>query len=103
MKARALARWVAYIGGWFWLPCPLCGAEFGGQEWRDQVATDGTRLVSSVPCPDGPLGMSLGICPDCTAAGRGYVDPVVMAWLDWEAEGFWTSHPELVRPDGEER
>lgn len=24
----------AWLGGYFWLPCPLCGEMFGGHQWR---------------------------------------------------------------------
>lgn len=26
----------AYLGGYFWLPCPICGEEFGGFECGEQ-------------------------------------------------------------------
>jgi hypothetical protein len=33
---RARPRWVQHIrailGGYFWLPCPMCGKPFGGHE-----------------------------------------------------------------------
>ena len=54
-------------------PCPLCGIEFGGHEWRFR---DGA--VSHIPDekypPPGPTGpwRYTGICPFCTAAGRGW-------------------------------
>lgn len=25
----------ARLGGYFWMPCPFCGAMFGGNEWAD--------------------------------------------------------------------
>jgi hypothetical protein len=69
MRFRRLHRWYAHRFGFFWLPCPLCGQMFGGHEWRD---IDGK--VASIPT--GRPGHTLwyegeGICPDCTAAGRG--------------------------------
>lgn len=63
---RWLHRWYAAVGGFFWLPCPLCGVHFGGHEWRPV----GGRLAS-VPDPCGPSNMSVGICPRCTRAGLG--------------------------------
>ena len=51
---------------YFWLPCPLCGAHFGGHEWRD---IDGK--TSHIPDPGGEPGCYTGICPACTRAGRG--------------------------------
>lgn len=98
MRHRAANRAYALVGGYFWLPCPLCGQEFGGHEWRD---IDSKR--SSIPAPDGPQGMSIGICPDCTEAGRGYDDPIFMRRCDELTEEFFAAHPELARrlPTGE--
>lgn len=53
----------AAAAGYFWTPCPLCGAPFGGHEWRDQ---DG--LIAATPKPGGG---HTAICPTCTRAGRG--------------------------------
>lgn len=63
---RRAHHWYATTRGYFWLPCPLCGREFGGHEWR---AADG--LVASIPTPGGEPGEGTGICPRCTAAGLG--------------------------------
>lgn len=70
---RALARLAANTGGFFWLPCPSCGQEFGGHEWTDvdghesgipsEVRRDGNGEITSVT--------STGICPTCTAKGVG--------------------------------
>ncbi len=65
-RLRTVHRWYASAGGYFWLPCPLCGVPFGGHEWRSV----GGRLAS-VPDPCGSRNMSTGICPRCTRAGRG--------------------------------
>lgn len=66
-RISRLPRWFhhlrAIIGGYFWLPCPLCGREYGGHEWRD---IDGKSSV----IPDRP-GQNKGICPDCTRRGLG--------------------------------
>jgi hypothetical protein len=60
VKARRLAaRVIAAVGGYFWLPCPICREMFGGHEWRDY---DGHQ---SYVLNDG------AICPGCTRAGRG--------------------------------
>lgn len=61
-------RWRATFGGYFWLPCPLCGTHFGGHEWKDY---DGK--CSLIPHPDHPIGFGhgRGICPACTTEGRG--------------------------------
>ena len=62
-----LPRWThrayAYLAGYFWLPCPLCGAYFGGHEWRSVNGRPDSIPVGS--------GKNRGICPTCTRAGRG--------------------------------
>lgn len=69
MRFRKLNQWWASFRGYFWLPCPLCGKMFGGHEWRDY---DGKG--SSIPDPAYPAGSGrgIGICPDCTRAGKGH-------------------------------
>jgi hypothetical protein len=57
------ARAYAQIMGYFWLPCPSCGVEFGGQQWRDI-----NGHYSSIPAAEGD---GIGICPTCTRAGVG--------------------------------
>jgi hypothetical protein len=39
-KPRWLAKLWAYFGGYFWLPCPVCGESFGGQEWARDLWID---------------------------------------------------------------
>ena len=41
----------AYLLGYFWLPCPICGRNFGGHEWSN-------TLLSST-------GHGKGVCPKC--------------------------------------
>lgn len=73
MKHRRWNRFRAWFGGYFWIPCPLCNQMFGGHEWRDY---DGNPM--SIPHPDGVPGHGIGICPDCTRAGKGwYGDPYI--------------------------
>jgi hypothetical protein len=71
MRLRALNHLRAWCGGYFWLPCPLCGQEFGGHEWK---AAPGKSATITITADSGK-----GICPDCTRAGRG--DP---KWLPLE-------------------
>jgi hypothetical protein len=65
MIPRRAHQLYAWLAGWFWTPCPLCGAKFGGHEWRD---IDGKPSV--IPVPDKP-GTGTAICPACTRAGLG--------------------------------
>lgn len=51
---RLLHKLIAKAGGFFWLPCPVCGRMFGGNEIRkvftaSLVIADGSRRVV---CPD---------------------------------------------------
>lgn len=56
MKFRRLNHWYADLMGYFWLPCPLCGQEFGGHEWRSDLRHD-------IPTDRPHVGK--GVCPDC--------------------------------------
>ncbi len=42
----------AFVGGYFWLPCPICRRNFGGHELK------GDWLMRS-------WGEGEGVCPDC--------------------------------------
>jgi hypothetical protein len=53
MRLRRLHRAYAFINGYFWLPCPLCGRHFGGHE-HGGVTRVGNTLKA--------------ICPACKAA-----------------------------------
>ena len=64
MKYRLWNKFRAAIGGYFWLPCPLCGQFFGGHEWRD-IDDKPSHIPSDRP------GIYQGICPDCTLSGYG--------------------------------
>lgn len=44
----------ASFRGYFWMPCPLCGEEFGGNEWVNRISLPGSEP-----------GMSTGVCPAC--------------------------------------
>jgi len=63
---RAAARLYAQMFGYFWLPCPVCGNYFGGQEWRDVDGHD-----AAIPDPEEGPGYGRGICPNCTRHGVG--------------------------------
>lgn len=53
-RARRYQHRYARRHGYFWLPCPLCGDEFGGHEAHGMLL-----LVQGTPFD--------AICPDCTA------------------------------------
>lgn len=78
VSERARAASFAHKGGYFFLPCPLCGIEYGGHE--SGIWTDDPVYPSHIPNPDQPprgsaSGWSagyVGICPYCTQAKRGW-------------------------------
>ena len=54
---RWMHRLWAYLLGYFWAPCPVCGREFGGHEWDGQGIPKRTepyikRAVCSPECVD---------------------------------------------------
>lgn len=57
-RVRFLHKKYARLNGYFWLPCPVCGKEFGGHEWKEGVH-------HSIQKPNAPSGHRIGICPDC--------------------------------------
>lgn len=64
---RWWARISAWLGGYFWLPCRLCGRYSGGHELKDR-----NGLSSSIwEERTGPVRLGHGICPWCTLAGKG--------------------------------
>lgn len=50
-----LHKWYAGFCGYFWVPCVLCGREWGGHEWRD----DAVSLYEGD-------GTGRGVCPRCS-------------------------------------
>ena len=61
----AMHRRYANKHGYFWLPCTLCSRPYGGHQ-----------MAGSIPDPtSGHPGMSIGICPRCTRAGRSWRVP----------------------------
>jgi hypothetical protein len=53
MKPRWLAKFLASLGGYFWLPCPICGEPFAGFEWGHD---DDQTLMQT-------LHSGKGVCP----------------------------------------
>lgn len=51
--------------GYFWLPCVLCGTMSGGHEWEIERGGNPASIPNEQP------GSFTGICPQCTADGRG--------------------------------
>ncbi|HUT59316.1 MAG TPA: hypothetical protein VNA25_15815 [Phycisphaerae bacterium] len=52
-RFRWLSWLYAYLFHYFWLPCPICGRQFGGHEWLPDHA-----LMLS-------LHKGIAVCPNC--------------------------------------
>jgi hypothetical protein len=48
-RPRWLNQFYAWLCGYFWLPCHICGQEYGGHEW---IGSDDNTMT--------------GICPSCS-------------------------------------
>lgn len=57
-KPRWLQHLIANLLGYFWLPCPICGENFGGHEW-----TSGSVLRKSPT-------KTVGVCDNCTKRAK---------------------------------
>ena len=54
---------IATIGGYFWLPCPICGKSFGGHEW--QTDKPNSTIMTS-------WSTGTGVCPKCHDKAKEY-------------------------------
>lgn len=43
IRPRIIAKILARLGGYFWLPCPICNEPFAGFEWRGEAIMKGNR------------------------------------------------------------
>ena len=50
IRPRFVARFLAFLFGYFWLPCPLCGKPFAGFECSEDPAVYAWRRFC--PCSD---------------------------------------------------
>jgi len=54
IQPRWLARFMAWFGGYFWMPCPICHEPFAGFEWGPQSlmkdSSSGTGVCSKPSC-----------------------------------------------------
>jgi hypothetical protein len=62
-RPRWLQALIAHLGGYFWLPCPICGENFGGHEWGDESLYIGG-------------GSGWGVCANCGDEARERSDKV---------------------------
>ena len=59
LKPRWLAKFLAWAGGYFWLPCPICHEPFAGFEWGPESVME-------------TISTGNGVCskPECVAEAR---------------------------------
>ena len=87
-KRPRFIQWIyAFIHGYFWLPCPICGESFGGHEWAHDIYTGGGAIH-----PNMPSG-GTGVCPDCVEKAKKTKYRKIWLcldrrrWLNWRL--FW--------------
>lgn len=79
---RFLAKLLAFLGGYFWLPCSLCGKNFAGFEWGFD---------------EGPLHDEdgMGVCsrPECMKQGKIIRDVARLVCLRKIGESIFQDSP----------
>ena len=50
--SRFLHRCYAFLFGYFWIPCPLCGKYFGGHEWLVEDSLWINERDAEAVCPN---------------------------------------------------
>ena len=85
MRIVAWEWFRAFIGGYFWMPCPLCGKYFGGHE------KNGGHLATS-------LGSGVSTCADCTKDAERITRERYTAWgVGYFTEGHILTKPKEVK------
>ena len=52
MRIEAIEQVKAYMGGYFWLPCPMCGNMFGGHEKGGDMYDPVDLFRGNMTCAD---------------------------------------------------
>ena len=55
IRPRWVAKCIAHLGGYFWLPCPICAEPFAGFEWGENQSlmkslTTGVGVCNKTSC-----------------------------------------------------
>ena len=78
---RFLARFIAWFGGYFWLPCPVCKKPFAGFE---TLAGAGCVVVKE---EDGDHMYAVCPRPSCQAQGeKNRMDYMQARWENYKGE-----------------
>lgn len=80
--ARRKRRWMrrnkwrrqltAYRNGLFWMPCPLCGEDFGGRESPVHITVPTGEQSSQVVCPACELDLGAKAAGFCAESGHSW-------------------------------
>jgi hypothetical protein len=52
MRSETLEKIKALMGGYFWLPCPMCGKKFGGHEKGSDMLDPNDLFRGRMTCAD---------------------------------------------------
>jgi hypothetical protein len=67
---RRAHRAYAHAFGYFWIPCPICGIEFGGHEKQGgrlfaRLEDIAALILENPNAEPQPFGTSRGVCKNC--------------------------------------
>jgi len=76
VKPRWFAHLLAHLGGYFWLPCPVCREPFAGFEW-----TSGTIMSTEIS--------GTGVCSKPACIAEAHCRNKKNGLASWERIGEW--------------
>lgn len=84
---RWWARLRAWLGGYFWAPCPVCGRPFAGFECTGTLAEQTRERMTCPHCPGEWVRLSDGqvYCPGVRFTSTGELFQIF--WLHADAPG----------------
>ena len=97
LRPRFLARFLAWLGRYFWIPCPLCGRYFAGFEWTlDEYSSDITfvrhePVVGIDPASDDPSVIVFTVTVEAFVPGASKLESITVLYgedegLEWAYE-----------------
>lgn len=94
IATRAAARSEAAARGLFWLPCPLCGVEFGGHEWEHDATIPASASQNRAICPPCAEELRDVFRPVCDDHGHTYETATVVTYPEAEkiTSCVWCGH-----------
>ena len=76
---RRFHRYYANAFGYFWLPCPICGENYGGHEWKNHNVGIATERA----------GVTKGMCNECAKRFEAKHPPGSQIIVDGETGKSW--------------